>query len=184
MTGHPDYKLILDEMWELHCRKASSYGSDEDPLANLRSGERFGMTAWKRCLVEAESAFYRMENYCNGRNTSDENAENALMDAAAFSLLGLLFLREERAKRHAEVADAEYEYDKKQDEFMAKAGFFKWSDGRYKLYPEPEPLTSEEDPETELFHQTLKVSHDFRTGYREPSEEIGNRMLETLEKAK
>lgn len=151
MSGHPEYKKILDEMWELHCRKAMSYGSDKDSLANLRNGERFGMSAWKRCLVESDSAFYRMQNYCNGRNESFESAENALKDAAAFSLLALLFLREERDKE------------------------------RFKAYDEEQSLY--EDPETERYRQQIK-HETARSGYRQPSEEIGNRMTEVLEKAK
>ena len=150
MSGHLGYKLLLDEMWDLHCRKAKSYGSEEDSLANLRSGERFGVPAWKRCLVEAESAFYRTVNYCNGRNPSNENLENALMDAAAFSMLALLFVREEREKQHAEVADAQFEYEiKDRDDWLVKAN-------------------------------ALLAS----TSYRPPSEEIGSKMTEVLEKAK
>lgn len=182
MSGHPGYKLLLDEMWDLHCRKAKSYGSDEDSLANLRSGERFGVPAWKRCLVEAESAFYRTVNYCNGRNPSNENLENALMDAAAFSMLALLFVREEREKQNP-------------DELMAKVGLYKWSNGRYRLYPEPLAKGDEaaamsgasEDSggdsciDTGVFR--VKVNPD-PAGYRPPSEEIGNKMTEVLEKAK
>lgn len=111
MNGHPAYKAILDRMWELHDSKAKDYGSTGDPLANLRNGERFGMPAWKRCLVEADSAFYRLENYCNGRNPSLESAKNALMDTAAFALLSLLFLEEEEDARHSEVADAQFEFE-------------------------------------------------------------------------
>ena len=101
MNGDPRYKAILDEMWELHDSKALAYGNTGDPLANLRSGERFAVPAWKRCLVEADSAFFRLENYCNGRNADNDSVENALKDAAAFCMLALLFIREgnERAKR-------------------------------------------------------------------------------------
>ena len=111
MNGHPAYKAILDRMWELHDSKAKDYGSTGDPLANLRNGERFGMPAWKRCLVEADSAFYRLENYCNGRNPSSESAKNALMDTAAFALLALLFIEEGEEARHKAVADAQFEFE-------------------------------------------------------------------------
>ena len=111
MNGHPAYKAILDERWKLHCEKALAYGSDKDPLANLRSGEKFGVPAWKRCLVEAESAFYRLENYCNGRNTSNDSMENALLDAGSWCDLALVFLREEREARNKAVADAQFEFE-------------------------------------------------------------------------
>ena len=152
MSGHPGYKLLLDEMWDLHCRKAKSYGSDEDSLANLRSGERFGVPAWKRCLVEAESAFYRTVNYCNGRNPSNENLENALMDAAAFSMLALLFVREEREKR------------------LGKLDHLVWVKTDQSVLPP-------------LFGVAIEDSRP-AAGYRLPSEEIGSKMTEVLEKAK
>ena len=147
-------------MKNLHCEKAKSYGSNEDPLANLRSGERFGVPASIRCLVEAESAFYRTVNYCNGRNPSWESLENALMDASAFSLLALRFFREEREKRHAEVADAQFEYEEALSE-CKKMGV------------------------NTLDSETIRsVLVNGTTGYRPPSEEIGNKMTEVLEKAK
>lgn len=180
MNGHPAYKAILDRMWELHDSKAKDYGSTGDPLANLRNGERFGMPAWKRCLVEADSAFYRLENYCNGRNPSLESAKNALMDTAAFALLSLLFLEEEEDARHSEVADAQFEFEKAE------------RDGT--------PLLDRPPSHREILDEYLsekwgpiEVPHDFKTsdvllashtGYRPPSEEIGKRMVETLEKAK
>lgn len=154
MNGHPEYKKILDEMWDLHCRKARSYGSNEDSLANLRSGERFGVPAWKRCLVESESAFYRTVNYCNGRNPSAENLENALMDAAAFSMLAMLFIREERNKQQRKAYDKEWTFKDRED----------WAVKAEALLASTEQYAP--------------------TGYRPPSEEIENRMTEVLEKAK
>jgi len=112
------------------------------------------MSAWKLCLVESDSAFYRMQNYCNGRNESFESAENALKDAAAFSMLALLFLREERDKERIKAYDEEWTFKDRQTWEM-KANLL--------LAP-----TEKNDP----------------TGYRQPSEEIGNRMTEVLEKAK
>lgn len=91
-----------------------------------------------------------MENVCNGRNSDNDSIENALKDAASWCDLALLLLREEREKRHAEVADAQFEYEiKDRDDWMVKA-------------------------------DALLAS----TGYRPPSEEIGNKMTEVLEKAK
>ena len=154
MSGHPKYKAILDRMWELHCEKAKSYGALEDPLANLRNGERFGVPAWLRCLVEADSAFYRLENYCNGRNPSHESLVNALMDTAAFSMLALLFVEEERERRHKEVADAEFEL--------------------HKSYSTPEKST---------WGHLSSYDKPPAVGYREPSEEIGDKMKEVLTRA-
>lgn len=168
MNGDPRYKAILDRMWELHDSKARDYGTDGDPLANLRSGERFGMPAWKRCIVEAESAFFRLENFCNGRNPSLESARNSLMDGAAFCLLGLLFLEEENSSpkstgvvRLKDRPDVEIDWHKEAEEAM-------------------KTMYSGDLPGYFTSWQQLAA----KSGYRPPSEEIGNRMAEVLEKAK
>lgn len=159
-------------MKNLHCEKAKSYGSDEDPLANLRSGERFGVPAAIRCLVEAESAFYRTVNYCNGRNPSWESLENALMDASAFSLLALRFFREEREKREAD--------------HMERLGWTKTEAGDWIIIDDPEAkqFHSEEEIKDRKDWMVKATSLLASTGYRPPSEEIGNKMTEVLEKAK
>lgn len=150
-------------MWNLHDSKARDYGSSGDPLANLRNGERFGMPAWKRCLVEADSAFYRLENFCNGRNPSLESAKDALMDSAAFSLLALLFVEElEEESLHKEPPSQEaggYSLPV----ITENCDFHTDGDGRWIVWPKNKKDTA---------------------GYRPPSEEIGQRMLEVLEAAK
>jgi len=163
MNGHPRYKAILDRMWELHDSKARDYGSDGDPLANLRNGERFGMPAWKRCLVEADSAFYRLENFCNGRNPDLASAKDALMDSSAFSLLALLFIEELEEKMLEQKLSPQETGDSSLPVITENCDFHTDGDGRWIVWPKSKKDT---------------------TGYRPPSEEIGQRMLEVLEAAK
>lgn len=139
MNGHPDYKKILDEMWDLHCLKARHYGTKSDPLANLRESADIGVEPWRACVGEAKNAFFRVKNHCQFGHLPESNMEDALKDVAAFSMLALLFIREDLAEIEAASFDAEL---------------------------------------AEL-EQT-----QVRSGYRPPSEEIGNRMNEVLEKAK
>lgn len=111
MNGHPAYKAILDRMWELHCEKARAYGTDSDPLANLRESADIGIEPWRACVSEVNSAFYRVKNHCKRGHLKNDSLANALMDSAAFCLLALLFLEEEEESRHAEVADAQFEFE-------------------------------------------------------------------------
>lgn len=99
---------------------------------------------------------------------------DALKDVAAFSMLALLFIREEREKQHVEVADAQFEYEQAEQNPDCKLLLNVGEDEEQAFY---------EDPETERFRQELKVEAE-RRGYRPPSEEIGNKMTEVLEKAK
>lgn len=209
LNGHPKYKEILDRMWELHDSKARSYGSSEDPLANLRNGERFGMPAWKRCIVEADSAFYRLQNYCNGRNDSLESAMNALEDTAAFCMLAILFLEEQeesvKVDKCSGFVTGEFipkgSSEEEQSCYEVLSGF---------TAPPQKPFTGELPQNSnvpdcaKLLHETWKEPSPPKSngvamadvlftgvfgmkrvdpGYRKPSEEVGKRIAEVLEKA-
>lgn len=105
MSGHPKYKAILDRMWDLHCEKALAYGSDADPLANLRESADIGIEPWRGCVSEVNSAFYRVKNHCKRGHLKNDSLANALMDSAAFCLLALLFLEEEQDAEIATILD-------------------------------------------------------------------------------
>lgn len=101
MNGDPRYKAILDRMWALHCEKANDYGTAEDPLENLRQSESIGIETWRTCIGEAMNAFFRVKNHCNRGHLDREKLKNAMMDTAAFMMLGMLFIEEgdDRAAR-------------------------------------------------------------------------------------
>jgi hypothetical protein len=51
--GDTKFLAILDEMRDLHVRKSQDYGTDADPLANIRASEEIGVPAWKGAWLRA-----------------------------------------------------------------------------------------------------------------------------------
>lgn len=94
--GHPGYLKLLDEMKELHCRKAADYGRGEDPFANVRAAVDFGIPAWVGVVIRANDKMHRIKSFLQNGELKNESLDDSLLDLAAYSLIALVLLREER----------------------------------------------------------------------------------------
>lgn len=98
LKGDPRFKALLDQMWEIHCKKSHDYGDDEDYLANLRASEDYGIPAWKGGLVRLNDKVIRTKSFCKKGVLKNEPFEDALLDMSAYALLVLILYREAREK--------------------------------------------------------------------------------------
>lgn len=96
--GHPEFLKLLDEMRELHCRKAADYGRGADPFANVRASAEFGIPAWVGVMIRAGDKLHRIKSFVANGSLKNESVEDSLKDLAAYSLIALVLLREEQAK--------------------------------------------------------------------------------------
>jgi len=85
---------LLEELRQLHYEKTASYGGTTDPFENVTASAKCGVEPWRRALCDLSDCVVRMQKYANGQPV---DYENALIDAANWSLICLLKLRE--AKR-------------------------------------------------------------------------------------
>jgi hypothetical protein len=95
--GDPRYLQILEDMRELHVRKAADYGDqdDNDPLANIRRGAKLvRIPAWQGAMLRANDKVVRIEQYIKKGTLANEGVEDSLMDLAAYALLALVLFRE------------------------------------------------------------------------------------------
>jgi hypothetical protein len=92
--GHPGYLALLREMAQLHARKAQDYGSDSDPLANIRSAAAIGIEPWRAAWLRACDKIHRINRWCLKGELACEGVEDSLMDLAAYALISLALLRE------------------------------------------------------------------------------------------
>lgn len=92
--GSPEYLKLLEEMKELHLRKAADYGRGVDPLANVRSAGEFGIPPWTGVMVRANDKMHRIKSLALNGFLKNESVEDSLMDLAAYSLLALVLYRE------------------------------------------------------------------------------------------
>ena len=99
--GHPEYLKLLDEMRELHVRKAADYGRDSDPFANVRAGAEFGVPAWVGVMIRANDKVHRIKSFIANGSLKNESVEDSLKDLAAYALIALVLLREDESKKGA-----------------------------------------------------------------------------------
>lgn len=93
-NGDPRFLALLDEMAELHRKKAADYGRGDDIFANVRASEELGIPAWKGVMVRMMDKVHRIKSYCHNGKLENEGVEDTLKDLAAYSLIALVLLRE------------------------------------------------------------------------------------------
>ena len=94
------YFNLLDQMKALHASKSRDYGSENDPLANIRNGAEFvGIEAWEGAMVRLSDKVTRLATFNRTGSLHHEGVEDTLLDLASYSLLALLLYREDRCGR-------------------------------------------------------------------------------------
>lgn len=92
--GHAGYLALLDEMRALHLKKSADYGSDQDPLANLRASAEVGIDPWRATWLRAKDKVKRIDRYCQRGSLVNEGVEDSLLDLAAYAMLAVILHRE------------------------------------------------------------------------------------------
>jgi len=89
--GSLPFLELLEELRQLHYEKTASYGGAADPFENVTASAKCGVEPWRRALCDLSDCVVRMQKFANGQPV---DYENALIDAANWSLICLLKLRE------------------------------------------------------------------------------------------
>lgn len=97
-TPHPSSRRFLEllsEMEKLHRSKSADYGSESDPLANIRQGADFvNIEPWRGCMVRIADKVQRLRTYCRTGRLVHEGVRDTLLDLAAYSLLAIVLFDE------------------------------------------------------------------------------------------
>jgi len=95
---HPSsaaFVRLLEEMQRLHESKSADYGSEEDPLANVRSGADFvNIEPWRGCMVRIADKVQRLRTFCRTGRLVHEGVRDTLLDLSAYSLLAIVLFDE------------------------------------------------------------------------------------------
>ncbi len=95
--GSLPFLELLEELRTLHLSKSQDYGSESDPLANIRQGAEFvGIEAWRGCMVRVADKVQRLKTYCRTGRLVHEGVRDTLLDLAAYSLLAIVLFDEGR----------------------------------------------------------------------------------------
>jgi len=88
---------LLEELRALHLSKSQDYGSESDPLANIRQGAEFvGIEPWRGCMVRVADKVQRLRTFCRNGRLVHEGVRDTLLDLAAYSLLAVVLFDEGR----------------------------------------------------------------------------------------
>lgn len=99
---HPSserFHEILSELGDMHDEKSEGYGTDEDPLANVRASSLWGMPSWVGAMLRAHDKIIRLQNYAQKGELPFEKVEDAFKDLAVYSVIGLVLLEQEQNVR-------------------------------------------------------------------------------------
>jgi hypothetical protein len=93
--GSLPFLELLEEVRQLHLSKSQDYGSESDPLANIRQGAEFvGIEPWRGCMVRVADKVQRLRTYCKTGRLVHEGVRDTLLDLAAYSLLAIVLFDE------------------------------------------------------------------------------------------
>jgi len=99
-----EFEKVLEEMRQLQARKRKDYGSETDPLANIRSGAEFaGVDDWVGCLMRANDKMFRLSAAAKGSTLNNEGIEDSLLDLAIYAVHALTLYREKQAEQQEET---------------------------------------------------------------------------------
>ena len=94
---HPDSQAfhdVLAEMGLLHNQKQADYGRTDDPFANIRASEDFGIPAWVGCMTRANDKMVRLQKAARGGTMVNDSTEDDFIDLAVYAAIGLVLYRE------------------------------------------------------------------------------------------
>jgi hypothetical protein len=85
---------LLDECGGLHDDKQADYGRDNDPFANVRASEAWGMPAWVGAMVRATDKVRRLQTFARKGELRNESVIDAFMDLAVYALIARVLYEE------------------------------------------------------------------------------------------
>lgn len=101
---------FLDAVWEivqLHAKKQKDYGSEQDPFANVRASEDFGVPSWVGALVRLNDKVTRLKNFADKRVLQNESALDSMYDISVYALIAAILYKEETSDSTNETRDHE-----------------------------------------------------------------------------
>jgi hypothetical protein len=95
-SGDPRFYRLLDEIANLHARKAQDYSPASDPLKNFRSAAEFGVRPYAGVLTRLGDKWGRIATFAKSGQLQNESARDSHIDSAVYHLIAVLLLDDER----------------------------------------------------------------------------------------
>lgn len=96
LAGDPRFKDAVWDILELHAKKQADYGTDEDPFANVKAAQEFGVPNWIGTLIRLNDKVKRLKTFAKKRVLANESVEDSLDDIAVYALITKILYREDQ----------------------------------------------------------------------------------------
>ena len=80
---------ILQEITILHDSKSIGYGSDTDPLANIRASSEIGIDPKLGIIIRMTDKWHRIKRWYGGTKISDEKLRDNMIDLVTYGIIWL-----------------------------------------------------------------------------------------------
>lgn len=87
---HPNsarFHQLLEIAGETHDRKQADYGAGDDPFANVRASEAWGIPGWVGAMVRLNDKVKRLQSLQDKGYLANESALDSFMDIAVYALI-------------------------------------------------------------------------------------------------
>ena len=102
--AHPGSKRFYNELIEaglLHAQKQRDYGKPNDPFANVRSSEEWGIPGWVGAMVRLNDKVKRLQSLARTGGLANESAIDSFRDICVYALIALVLYGEQEADASA-----------------------------------------------------------------------------------
>lgn len=98
-----DFEQIISEVLAMHLKKRTDYGRTDDPYANVRASEAFGIPGWVGALTRQQDKTRRLQKFVTEGNLANESVEDSLLDSIVYGVIALALWRELNATQEGQV---------------------------------------------------------------------------------
>lgn len=88
------FHSILAEIGKLHDRKQKDYGKEDDPFANVRSAEEWGIPGWTYCMLRIGEKCHRLQAMRRNGKLANESATDSFRDLAVYAIIAEVMFEE------------------------------------------------------------------------------------------
>lgn len=95
---HPNsarFHELLAEIGALHDKKQADYGRGDDPFANVRASEEWGVRPWIGAMIRLNDKVRRLQSLVANGRLSNESADDSLRDIAVYAIISLVLYEQE-----------------------------------------------------------------------------------------
>ena len=89
------FHALLAEAGRMHDKKQADYGRTDDPFANVRASEEWGIPGWVGAMVRLNDKVRRLQALAQNGRLSNESASDSFMDIAVYALIAHVLYEQE-----------------------------------------------------------------------------------------